>query len=382
MLGVGGTIISFLTIGIFTYYWSEQGLLYDHHGNIVHITLQQGLMVGATLSATDVVCTLALVKESKTPRLHSILFGESTSNDAVAIILLTTLQKVDMKDFTIETLLELIYEFFFICITSVLMGIFFGCLCAIITKSFGSLKNWPSRETALIFYTAWIGYIIAEILDISGIICILVSSIIAGHYSFYNLSDNAKILTHNFYHFIGDGAEALVFAYLGLTAYSHNFFSLPPLFLILMFVSALIARFIGTFVLSTVVRILTCGRHYLNVKNLSMICVGGIVRGGISFALALTIEGDNSEMLRVLILGFVIVGTLFFGTALPLWGRLMNVTETGSMVADAGGLGIEQENGWFHEKWRKFDDNYLKRWFISEDGLRTQREMRDNILDD
>ena len=381
MLGVGGTLIAFIVIGLLTYVWSEAGLIIKD-GNTVYITLQEALLVGATLSATDVVCTLALVKEQKTPRLHSILFGESASNDAIAILLLASLNNVKIDEITTGSIFKFIGEFIYNCVTSTLLGILFGGISAYLTKRFRSLRDWPSRETAMLLYLAWIGYVIAEICDISGVICILVCAIVSGHYAMYNLSPPARIVSHNFFHFVGDASEALVFAYLGLTAYSYDLFHVPPGFLFAMLFSTMVARFCGTIVLSLLFTLLTWGRHNLGIKNLSIIWMGGVVRGGVSFALILTITGDNADILQRTVLALVIVGTLIFGTALPLWVALMDVKEVSASIIEPHGhdaapvVEDEKGKGWFHKKWRWLDDNYIKKLLIHEDELAEQQRIR------
>lgn len=393
MLGVGGTLIAFVVIGLFTYVWSEAGLITNKHGDTIYIKLQDALMVGATLSATDVVCTLALVKEQKTPRLHSILFGESASNDAIAILLLASLEKVSIDEISAASVFTFIGEFIYNCVTATLMGILFGALSAYITKKFRSLRDWPSRETAMLLYIAWIGYVVAELLDVSGVICILACAIVSGHYAMYNLSPPARIVSHNFFHFVGDASEALVFAYLGLTAYSYNLFSVSYSFLFALFGSTMIARFCGTIVISYIITLLTCGKHDLGIKNLLIIWFGGVARGGVSFALVLTISGEHSEALQDAVLALVILGTLIFGTVLPLWIMFIDVKEASGSIIEAGhGHGHSEEHadvlaapeevkkkGWLHRKWRHIDDHYIKRWLIHEDELRDQAKIRESM---
>ena len=372
MLGIFGTIITFLIIGVSTYYWSQWGYLYDLDGKPAFISLQEGLMIGATLSATDVVCTLALVKEESTPRLHSILFGESTTNDAVAIILLATLQKVSLSDLSSTTYITMVLEFSYICTASIIVGILSGVIGTLILKHFRSLHEWPSRETALLLYVSWMGYIVSELLEISGVISILVCSIVTGNYSYDNMSEDAQILTHNFYHFISDAAESLVFAYLGLTSYSYGLFSIPFGFLGLMFVSTLAARLVSTFALSFVVQVLTCRRHCLGFKNLSMICIGGIVRGGISFALALTFTGDNSEVIQGLILAFVMVGTVVCGTVLPLWVQFMDVREVGSVVGCEGGV---ENSSVVVRWWDRVNTRWIRKWLVIKSKVNPMKNI-------
>ena len=114
--------------------------------------------------------------------------------------------------------------------------------------------------------------------------------------------------------------------------------------------------------------------------------MGGIVRGGVSFALILTIEGENAEILQITVLALVIVGTLIFGTALPLWVMLRDVKEVStSFVApeDHGHAAVPVENeekkGKLHRWWRNFDDNYIKKFLIHEEELNEQRKVRESV---
>jgi NhaP-type Na+/H+ or K+/H+ antiporter len=74
ILGIVGTVIAFIMIGIGAYYCSELGLIV-WYGDVVHISIQESMLVAATLSATDVVCSLALISHKTAPKLHTILFG-------------------------------------------------------------------------------------------------------------------------------------------------------------------------------------------------------------------------------------------------------------------------------------------------------------------
>lgn len=47
----------------------------------------------ATISATDSVAALTLIKSSEFPKIFSIIFGEGMVNDAVAIILFKVVGK-------------------------------------------------------------------------------------------------------------------------------------------------------------------------------------------------------------------------------------------------------------------------------------------------
>ena len=128
LYGVIGTIVCFLTVGVGAYFLSEAGVVVTSTGEVVHITAREALLLGAVLSASDVVCSLSLVKEDKTPRLHSILFGESIVNDAVGILLYYSLTSAEVETLDAMTVLTILGQFLLNCTTSIILGVVFGII--------------------------------------------------------------------------------------------------------------------------------------------------------------------------------------------------------------------------------------------------------------
>ena len=60
-------------------------------------------------------------------------------------------------------------------------------------------------------------YVIAEVLDMSGVITVLVCGIALAHFNFYNISTTGKIATGVTFQTISFIAEAFVFIYLGIS---------------------------------------------------------------------------------------------------------------------------------------------------------------------
>ena len=54
------------------------------------LTKGECVLLAAVLCATDSVAALAIVKETEFPLLNSILFGEGVVNDAVSILIFST----------------------------------------------------------------------------------------------------------------------------------------------------------------------------------------------------------------------------------------------------------------------------------------------------
>jgi sodium/hydrogen exchanger-like protein 6/7/sodium/hydrogen exchanger 8 len=56
----------------------------------VKLSLYQIMIFGATMCASDSVAALTMIKADKYPKLFSVVFGEGMINDAVAIIIFTS----------------------------------------------------------------------------------------------------------------------------------------------------------------------------------------------------------------------------------------------------------------------------------------------------
>ena len=91
------------------------------------------LLLSATLTATDTVSVLALIKKSKFPKVHTIIFGEGILNDAVAIILFHITMgmsgsQAESDIFTLAGLFRLFKEFAIVSLISVMLGLLIGYL--------------------------------------------------------------------------------------------------------------------------------------------------------------------------------------------------------------------------------------------------------------
>ena len=225
------------------------------------------------------------------------------------------------------------------------------------------MKQFTFKLSSRIFIIySLTGYIIADLCEISGVICILVCAIISGYYGIHNLTPEAQTSANHTFQFIGEASEGLVFCYLGVTANSYDLFSVPFGYLFALFFSAVAARFVGTFGLCYFVSLVSNGKFYIGVKNMSILWIGGIVRGVISFALALTLTGLNSEIIQIVILSFIIVGTLILGTVLPLWVKFMNVQEPNVSLVQVNSSA--SNTNWFIRRWVWVNENYIKKLII------------------
>ncbi len=126
-----------------------------------------------------------------------MVFGEGITNDAVCIILFNTVYEYTGPDseFTGSTPLKIVWSFLFLSFFSILTGVCMGFISSIVLKNFRFLTINPVIECNLIFCFGYLAYGIAELIHCSGIIALLTSGILMAHYTWYNLSPQAKHVT-------------------------------------------------------------------------------------------------------------------------------------------------------------------------------------------
>eukprot|EP01017_Pseudomicrothorax_dubius_P037283 TRINITY_DN5449_c0_g1_i4.p1 TRINITY_DN5449_c0_g1~~TRINITY_DN5449_c0_g1_i4.p1 ORF type:complete len:309 (-),score=60.67 TRINITY_DN5449_c0_g1_i4:807-1733(-) len=215
-LGIVGTLIQFLFLSTASYLLIEAGLT----GN-AKLTLRECMLFAAIMSSTDTVAPLSMVKDSAFPVLNSILFGEGVINDAVSILIFRAVStfegKIDSSSF-----LKIGFDFLYLFIMSVLIGIIFGLLNSFLFRKAETLREYPVREVSLILLTAYLSYLVSEMLHFSGIITLFVAGIFMAHYTYHNLSEESKHGTNLVFESVAFLAEAFVFAYLGISIYCHK----------------------------------------------------------------------------------------------------------------------------------------------------------------
>ena len=134
---------------------------------------------GAIISATDPVTVLSIFSDLHADvGLSGIILGESLLNDAVAIVLCSTIEeysRISLRkgdDIEPQVLLIAILQFFTIFIGSVALGALVGSVTALMTK-FTKIRDLPLLETSLFSLMSYSSYLLAEICGMSGIVAVL-----------------------------------------------------------------------------------------------------------------------------------------------------------------------------------------------------------------
>ena len=199
LFGVFGTITTFIIYSALTSWLmsrsnDEDGIFlwqtnYTTGDTIpVNLSTIDILQMCALLCSTDVIAAISMVSYDKYPRLFSLLFGESVVNDAVTIILFNTIGTLKDIDMSKSTVPLMVGQFLLLATLSLLIGITYGALTAVILKKFRVLTRDAISECIFLFSMGYLSYATSERLHQSGIITLLSCGAMMANYAWYNLS--------------------------------------------------------------------------------------------------------------------------------------------------------------------------------------------------
>ncbi|KAM7495917.1 hypothetical protein LguiA_020331 [Lonicera macranthoides] len=211
LFGAIGTLISF---GIISFGATQLFKTLD----VGFLELRDYLAIGAIFSATDSVCTLQVLNQEETPLLYSLVFGEGVVNDATSIVLFNAIQKFDLSQKKSGMALQFVGNFLSLFITSTLLGVAVGLLSAYIVKKLYFGRHSTDREVALMILMAYLSYVMAEVLDLSGILTVFFCGIVMSHYTWHNVTESSRVTTKHAFATLSFVAEVFIFLYVGMDA--------------------------------------------------------------------------------------------------------------------------------------------------------------------
>ena len=203
---------------------------------------------------------------------------------------------------------------------------------------------------------AYGSYLLAEVLDMSGIMSVFFCGIAMAHYNWYNLSASARLVTSQAFQSISYACEMFVFCYMGFSVWTLSFeetlgkgrkaqWSLP----------LIVTSAMTTWVVRGFTSVVFCGianrfrTKQIPAKEQVVIFFSGTMRGCVAFALALKVDEDGldkdgkaleSGVFSTTILAISIFTTLAFGgVSAPILTALglRKPHSHGGHTADSGG---------------------------------------------
>nr|XP_022320034.1 sodium/hydrogen exchanger 8-like isoform X1 [Crassostrea virginica] len=309
-----GTFVSALVVGGGIYLLGQAQVVYK-------LSWIESFAFGSLISAVDPVATLAIFHALDVdPILYMLVFGESVLNDAVSIVLTTTVLEYAKPSVQMTSKTEAVFSaagrFLVMFFGSAAIGVVCGLISALLLKHV-DLRKTPSLEFGLMLTFSYLPYALAEGIHLSGIMAILFCGIVMSHYTHPNLSPVTQITTQQTFRTIAFIAETCVFAYLGLAIFSFRLM-VKPAFVIWSIALVLIGRACNIFPLSFILNYFR--EHKMSRKNQFIMWFSGL-RGAIAFALSLHLEFEQEKRYVLVTATLIIVlFTVIFlgGMTLPL----------------------------------------------------------------
>ena len=337
LFGLVGTLIAFISFTGLTEAYKAiiGGELTQTNGvtgetSVLELTTLEVIIMCSLLCSTDVIAAVSLIKPEKQPKLFSLVFGEGITNDAVSIILFNTVVNYSRRNqkVTAGSTLEITVDFLALGFRSIGLGCIFAMLSSFLLKKMRSLTKSPVIECTMTFAFAYIAYVLAEIWHLSGIITLLVCSVMMANYTWYNMSPQGKQSSVVIFKFLGFLAECFVFSYLGLTFFSYKAFEWSSELIMVEMIVILIGRGLGTFGLIGIMKCFGYERDNpkkITWKELTFIWYAGLIRGAIAFGLVLRIDDavPNRGVIVTTCLTLVVFTTIFFGSTVGVLGNCL-----------------------------------------------------------
>jgi CPA1 family monovalent cation:H+ antiporter len=278
-------ILSTLILGFSSYY------LLNIFG--LKVSLIHTLLFGALISPTDPIAVLSLLKSAGISKsLETKIAGESLFNDGIAVVIFITLLKLAKPGSEIDVK-SVVLLFGQEALGGIILGIILGFAGY---KLFVSIDNYQV-EVLITLAIVMGGYTLAHYINVSGPLTMVVAGLITGnHGKKYGMSVITTEYVDKFWELIDDILNAILFVLIGLELLIIEKNYIIILVSLILIVVAILTRFISLWIPSFAIR----EKEKISKRTLLILTWGGI-RGGISIALALSINPEYSRDMWVTI---------------------------------------------------------------------------------
>lgn len=387
-----GSVMAYSFLGTFIAIFSTSMMFYwvGQTSFSPEFTWKESFAFGSLISATDPVSVLAIFKEMDADvNMYSLVFGESIFNDAISIVMYTTvIQAGDTGLTPTQEVLNSCGKFILIFTGSLFIGAVSALLIAFILKRQASYikeqretskqmnerqqtyhaKQNVTTEISMMLMCPWVSYLIAEGLALSGIVSILTNGVFLSYYATPNISPAAKKVLKMGYETIAHSAETIVFLFLGigLFAFNHPYQQLGWGLVLTTILNLNIAR--GLNVLTTTWLVNKTRTNTKISGRMQFVMWLSGLRGAMAYALALKCATDLAIgpviLIDTLIYSFITI--LFIGSILNPVLNKMDVKRRAEEEEDPSSQLPHRENccGRFKERIRRFDSIYFSPLFI------------------
>ncbi len=311
LFATSGVIISTFLIGTMMYFLFAA---FDYPIDYIYC-----LLFGALISPTDPIAVLGILKDANAPKkLETKIVGESLFNDGVGVVVFIVIFKIAQQGLESMSFGDVGLLFLEEVVGGIVMGLLAGWLAFRLMKVINNFETEVMITLALVMgVTA-----LAQYLHVSGPLAVVVAGIFIGNKSpEIAWSENTQNYVDKFWELIDVLLNALLFVLIGLELMVISLNITYIIFGLIAIPVGLIARYIA---LAGPVAFFKKRLDFIPKTGLMM--TWGGIRGGISIALALSLEPQMERELfltvtYVIVVFSIIVQGLTIG---PLVKKVLN----------------------------------------------------------
>lgn len=297
-----GVVLSTFLIGTMMYFVFQA---FGHEISYIYC-----LLFGSLISPTDPIAVLGILKEANAPKkLEVKIVGESLFNDGVGVVVFLVIFKIAQQGIDAVSASEVGLLFLEEVVGGITLGLVTGWL------TFRIMKVIDHYETEVIITLALVMGLsgLAHVLHVSGPLAVVVAGIFIGNKSpKIAWSDTTHSYVDKFWELIDVLLNAVLFVLIGLELLIISAKEEYLIYGLLAIPIALLARYLS---LAGPVAIFEKKLDFIPKTNLLM--TWGGIRGGISIALALSLEAQMEREL-FLTVTYVIVVFSIIGQGLTI----------------------------------------------------------------
>ena len=245
------------------------------------------LLFGALISPTDPIAVLAIVKKLNAPqRISTQIEGESLFNDGFGLVIFITVLGVAFSSGeTPPTAFSVIELFLHEAVGGILYGAIIGGIFHWLIKS----TDDSAMELLLTIGIPTAGYVVAELIGVSGPLAMVVAGIFIGNWTRnHGFSENTKGFLDEFWELVDEFLNGILFLLIGLTLLEIQFHPVDWYIMLMALPIVLIARYLS-------VKFAYVGFSFFrkyNPMSVKILTWGGL-RGGLALAMAMAIPAGT-----------------------------------------------------------------------------------------